>query len=435
MACSCHVIKSGELETFWLKPVSVGPSGDGSSHPSSHEVETEPLDLDRDGLVDIETAIAHLPGPADHKQAWASRNCKRISWVTTLLADDLKSVDSERATTSDPSHGEFWHEKDTLKLDAENDFDQRLLKAKKMHATPEAPQRFNEEIARQLHAFVARVAYLCKDSPFHNFEHTLIVVMCANRILKQLKATSSDSFESSAAATFAVLFAALIHDLKASDASESAENPAANAAWDILQDDNFGELRTCICASEAEMKFFWKLVTQVLSVSEETVSSETSQRWNEAFGEGMAQGAEKQSKQVLATLEHVIILSQATHSLQHWDNFLEWSEKWHEETSSDMANCSASVWYRHELNYFDKFVIPSAEKVKEAGVLGALGNEILIYAQQNRREWGKSGEQLASKFSIFDGQEKEGVARQPSLRKAFIEEASIRCMQAGAWSG
>jgi hypothetical protein len=48
-------------------------------------------------------------------------------------------------------------------------------------------------------------------------------------------------------------------------------------------------------------------------------------------------------------------------------------------------------WYDGEIWFFDNYVIPLANKLKECGVFGVSGDEYLNYAIQNRSEWKVKG--------------------------------------------
>jgi hypothetical protein len=51
-------------------------------------------------------------------------------------------------------------------------------------------------------------------------------------------------------------------------------------------------------------------------------------------------------------------------------------------------------WYEGELWFFDNYVIPLANKLKECGVFGVSSDEYLNYAEANRREWAKKGKEI-----------------------------------------
>lgn len=52
-----------------------------------------------------------------------------------------------------------------------------------------------------------------------------------------------------------------------------------------------------------------------------------------------------------------------------------------------MANNPLDGWYKGELGFFDNYIIPLANKLKECGVFGVSSDEYLNYALENRREW------------------------------------------------
>ena len=54
-------------------------------------------------------------------------------------------------------------------------------------------------------------------------------------------------------------------------------------------------------------------------------------------------------------------------------------------------------WYKGELGFFDFYIIPLAEKLKECGVFGVSGDEYLNYALQNRAEWEQKGREVVKK--------------------------------------
>ena len=58
----------------------------------------------------------------------------------------------------------------------------------------------------------------------------------------------------------------------------------------------------------------------------------------------------------------------------------------------------AESWYQGELGFFDFYVIPLAEKLKECNVFGVSSAEYLSYAQNNRREWEKRGNDMVKEY-------------------------------------
>ena len=48
-------------------------------------------------------------------------------------------------------------------------------------------------------------------------------------------------------------------------------------------------------------------------------------------------------------------------------------------------------WYQGELWFYDNYIIPLAQKLKECNVFGVASDEFLSYALENRREWESKG--------------------------------------------
>jgi hypothetical protein len=51
-------------------------------------------------------------------------------------------------------------------------------------------------------------------------------------------------------------------------------------------------------------------------------------------------------------------------------------------------------WYEGELWFFDNYIIPLAQKLRECGVFGVSCDEFLDYAMDNRLEWETKGREI-----------------------------------------
>jgi hypothetical protein len=51
-------------------------------------------------------------------------------------------------------------------------------------------------------------------------------------------------------------------------------------------------------------------------------------------------------------------------------------------------------WYEGELWFFDNYIIPLAQKLRECGVFGVSCDEFLDYAKDNRSEWELKGRDI-----------------------------------------
>jgi hypothetical protein len=66
-----------------------------------------------------------------------------------------------------------------------------------------------------------------------------------------------------------------------------------------------------------------------------------------------------------------------------------------------MAKDPSTFWYQGELGFFDNYVIPLAEKMKDCGVFGVSSDEYLNYALQNRNEWEQRGQEIVEKLKAL----------------------------------
>jgi hypothetical protein len=58
------------------------------------------------------------------------------------------------------------------------------------------------------------------------------------------------------------------------------------------------------------------------------------------------------------------------------------------------------------MKFFDKYIIPLAQKLKDCKALGVSGEEYMMYALQNREEWATKGKQIVGEYLERAHQEK-----------------------------
>lgn len=236
---------------------------------------------------------------------------------------------------------------------------------------------------------------------------------------------------------FAVVYAALIHDMDHSGVSNDqlikekariasiygnksvAENHSYRLAWDYLMEPEFQDLMDCICgpndADEVE-RFSTTLLNAVLAtdVFDKSLKADRDARWAHVFGtnsNGTDDGEKgvKDLNQLKAhiVLEHLIQASDVVHTMQHWHIYRKWNERLFQEMHNAyklgrLAKNPVDFWYDGELGFFDYYVIPLAKKIGDCGVFGVSSDEFCKYAVANRREWESKGrevvEELVSKY-------------------------------------
>ena len=76
-------------------------------------------------------------------------------------------------------------------------------------------------------------------------------------------------------------------------------------------------------------------------------------------------------------------------------------------------------WYKGEMGFFDFYIIPLAKKLKDCGVFGVSSDEYLNYAEKNRREWERKGQEVIESM-IQKHQEEYPALALEDADKAFM---------------
>ena len=89
--------------------------------------------------------------------------------------------------------------------------------------------------------------------------------------------------------------------------------------------------------------------------------------------------------------------------MQHWNVYQKWNERFFFECyaayKSGRAEKDPSAnWYTGEIGFFDFYIIPLAKKLEACGVFGVSSAEYLRYAEQNRNEWERRGEDIVADY-------------------------------------
>ncbi len=420
-----------------------------------------------DNINFITVSNKEFAASSDREQRW-------IDWITKILLRHLKKVLVQRAVQdtmnltqhSSDQTGSCSREDESLKRsDIFSEvveiitlprFDARMkgLDAEKI----EVPVL----IQAQLREYVTRIASMYRDNPFHNFEHASHVTMSVNKLLKRIVSPDQVSFgplpESSTTnhqawdmvhdSTFgiasdsltqiAVVFSALIHDVDHQGVPNAqlvkekssvsvlyhdksvAEQNSVDIAWKILLEPHFGELWSCICATEAERKRFRQLVVNCVlatDIVDDELQLLRKRRRDKAFHNdgdlavrpsGLVQGrrgsgVDNVDRKATIVIEHIIQASDVAHTMQHWHIYVKWNERLFQEMYGAYLRGRADKdpfvgWYQGELAFFDHYIIPLARKLKECGVFGVSGEEYLNYALENRTEWKHKGQEICNEW-------------------------------------
>jgi hypothetical protein len=301
----------------------------------------------------------------------------------------------------------------------------------------------------QLRRYVTKIASLYRDNPFHNFEHASHVTMSVVKLLSRIVAPSHIHIENVAAldnkettdlsaklhdhtygitsdplTQFAVVFSALIHDVDHTgvpnttlinenaaiaalyNSKSVAEQNSVDIAWGILMDSEYDALRAGIYSNATSLDHFRQLVVNSVmatDIMDKEANSFRSAKWDKAF-----KGADEEDKNIseldtinrkaTIVIEHLLQASDVSHTMQHWQVYIEWNEKlFHELYRTYKEGRSekdpSQFWYESEIGFFDFYIIPLATKLKTCGVFGVSSDEYLNYAQNNRNEWERKGKE------------------------------------------
>ena len=219
---------------------------------------------------------------------------------------------------------------------------------------------------------------------------------------------------------FCVVFSALIHDVDhlgvpnaqlvkeqnnialKFGAKSAAEQNSVHVAWEMLMEPRYNDLRACIYTTDKERKRFRQLVINAVmatDILDKELQNVRKNRWDKAFKEKVNPElgtSYDRNRKATSVIEHIIQASDVAHTMQHWHIFRKWNERLFEEMylafKQGRTESDPSVgWYEGQIGFFDHYIIPLAQKLKDCGVFGVAGDEYLSYALENRREWALKG--------------------------------------------
>lgn len=280
------------------------------------------------------------------------------------------------------------------------------------------------------------------DNPFHNFEHASHVTMSVVKLMSRVVASDDDdedrafvkAISSNANIQLAVILSALIHDVDHLGVPNSqlaterpdfvtmynnkslAENNSIRVAWELFMKPEYDDFRACIAPTAHDLESFREtLVSATLAtdIVDKDLKADRNSRWEHAFSEFAGEHAEE--LKVLIVLEHMIQASDVCHTMQHWHVYRKWNERlffeMYEAFKEGRATTDPSeFWYKGEIGFFDFYIIPLARKLKDCGVFGVSSDEYLNYAQKNRMEWERKGQEVVQTLRL--AAEKELVEKQ-----------------------
>lgn len=430
----------GILHTFWLKPT----SHKGTSHASS--------DMGSSDGGNVSTSHNEIDnGTNSFKQS------RLVDWMVEILSEHVKQITVRRislgtaeTTFSIQPHTavESTHLIDEVKEVIQMvEYDSHIASEITKHADDVV---LDIDIIRELREYVSIIATMYHDgNPFHNFQHACHVTMSVNKLLKRIAApqlnfqesadnqshnemtdigaslhTYTYGISSDPLALFAIVFSALIHDVDHRGCSNAqlskeethmasryknqsiAEQNSLDISWNLLMSDRFHCLRNSIFQCEEDLLRFRQILINVVlatDIFDKELNDLRKARWLKAFSQTAEIDVDQANRKATIVIEHVIQASDVAHTMQHWHVYVKWNSNLFREMylaylNGRMSVDPATFWYDGELAFFDNYVIPLANKLKECQVFGVSSAEYLNYANCNRAEWLEKGKGVVETY-------------------------------------
>jgi 3'5'-cyclic nucleotide phosphodiesterase/Adenylate and Guanylate cyclase catalytic domain len=310
--------------------------------------------------------------------------------------------------------------------------------------------------ADQLHHLVTQISSRYNDNQFHNFEHACYVVMSVSKLLRRINPSAVVVSKSSVASTtdscsiqsptrkagytygvysdpitqLALLFSALIHDIDHKGVSNTplmieqpslasmyknhsvAEQNSIDIAWSMFMSDTYEHLRSIIFQNNEELWRFRRIVVNAVlatDILDQQSNEKREHRWKHMFLNKIQQQRDvlsntgpvvyKKPYQAAIVVEYMMQASDVSHTMQHWLVFIKWNTNLFREVYTAYCNNRLAInpieyWYQAELDFFDHYVIPLAQKLKSSNAFGSSITEYLTYAKKNRTEWAVHGQDI-----------------------------------------
>jgi class 3 adenylate cyclase len=435
----------GEMQTYWLT------LGSGSTTTSSND------QADQQELLGLlpQHVTHHILDDSTLLSKIDSHTQRLVLWNVENLLVPLKKIIAMRALKTSSSGSVSWH---SLKI---KEGATVLDEVKESIYLPQRPASndtsqnvdavvIEEKATKQLIDYVSTIASIYKKNPFHSFDHASHVTQSVTKLLSRVVTSDIIDYEemcytnkksgpevmhnfthgitSDPLTQFAVVLSALVHDAdhpgvpntqlvkegtdlaKAYKNKSVAEQNSVDLAWDLLMEPAYEDLRRCIYTTQEELERFRQLVVNAVmatDVMDKELGAFRKKRWDIAFNtvsEGRQESCEDTAnRKATIVIEHLIQASDVCHTMQHWQIYTEWNEKFFHECYQAFLNGRAEKdpslnWYQGEIGFFDFYIIPLAKKLKECGVFGVSGDEYLNYAQGNRDEWQRRGQAVVETF-------------------------------------
>jgi 3'5'-cyclic nucleotide phosphodiesterase len=187
-----------------------------------------------------------------------------------------------------------------------------------------------------------------------------------------------------------------------------AEKLSLDLTWDLLMENRFADLRAVIYSNVSEFRRFRELLVGALiatDILDPDLKKLRNMRWENAFSDSQKDDGEKTlNRKATIVMQHLLEASDVAHCMQHWHVYRKWNERLFREMTKSFregrgsGKDPAEFWYEGELAFFDRWIIPLAQKLHSLPAFGVASDEYLTYAELNRSEWELKGEEEVQKM-------------------------------------
>eukprot|EP00980_Cylindrotheca_fusiformis_P012124 scaffold2929_cov107-Cylindrotheca_fusiformis.AAC.3 len=441
----------GHMQTYWMRK-SKSPRVKVSTTPDDTVVTTESSELSEHS--------AERRDIADNAEDGMTKTHRLVEWTVAILTSLLQQIIASRGVVSQDNKSLLEAESAIGKNPTVLNEFVPIIPLKRFNEEELGRRRrpsaidIGYEATSQLRKYLLIVAGMYQDNPFHNFEHAIHVTASVKKLLTRIVnmderngleintatrrvedvdlvdlAGHSYGITSDPLTQFAVVFSAVIHDADHPGVPNTqlvkentrcaqiykksvAEQNSVNLAWDALMSEEYSALRACIYQTESELQRFRQLVVNTVmatDIADKELQALRKARWETAFSTGessmesSAGHIESEDRKATIVIEHLIQASDVSHTMQHWQIYRKWNEKFFMECYSAYKEGRADSdpsknWYKGEIGFFDFYVIPLAKKLQNCGVFGVSSDEYLNYATSNRDEWVREGEGMVQQY-------------------------------------
>lgn len=410
----------GYMQTFWLRPKTLSSTSTTSSSFSESNIEFqhEADQIHSRALHDVARAELGLPSfshqailtkspsytrfPSNSSVSWRDTGLvaerpghheglsRLIKWNTKVLESILTKIVMQKRITSHTKSNKYnestrFHEEVAQAVSMPH-FNRKDMSAACLMPSQEKVNLIPNKAREELRAYVASIASMYNQVHFHSFEHASHVTMSAQKLINKVilrnsqeiraetevvkKSEEVDLFFSTYGisadplAQFAVVFAALVHDVEHTGVpnvqlitentilaekyknKSVAENNSIQIAWSELLKPEYTNLRKCIFATDDdELRFRQLLINVVIAtdIADRERRAGEGIRWKTAFCNVSNWGEEWDGKsdeelskvdvslKATVVLEQIVLASDVAHTMQHWLTYVKWNERLYKE--------------------------------------------------------------------------------------------------------